>query len=173
MALPLIPIISGLVSLAPSIGKLIAGDKGEQAAQAVADIAREVTGSNDVDKAVKQIQGDPQAQLAFLKMLEQNKTKLDELYLADRQNARAMYGKHNEQADKIADRVMKWNIAYAVIIALAQIIALTQFTDLPDSVVIIIGNVSGWIIKGVLDERKDVTGFYFGSSIGSKSKDGK
>lgn len=170
MPLPLISIISGLASLAPTIGKLIAGDKGEDAAQAVADIARKVTGQNDVEKAVDQIKLDPSSQLEFMKMLEQNKYQLEKMFLDDRKDARAMYSKHNEQADKIANGVMKWNLAYAMAIALAQIFALTYFTDLPDAVVVIIGNVSGWIIKGVLDERKDVTGFYFGSSIGSKTK---
>ena len=50
MPIPLIPIISGLASLAPSVGRLIAGDKGENAAQAVANIARSVTGENDVQE---------------------------------------------------------------------------------------------------------------------------
>jgi len=171
MALPLIPIISALTSIAPTIGKWVSGDKGEEAAQAVADMARAVTGQNDVGQAVRQIQGDPAKQLEFLKILEQNKHKLDELYLADRQSARDMYGKHNEQADRIAERVMKWNVIYSILVASIQVTVLVAFTDLPDIVIGFVGNVTGWIIKGLLDERKDVTGFYFGSSIGSKSKD--
>lgn len=169
MALPIIPIITALTTLAPSIAKWIGGDKAEQAAQEVADIARSVTGQNDVEKAVRQIQSDPKAQLEFMKLLEQNKTKLDELYLADTQNAREMYGKHNEQADRIAERVTRFNVIYAIMVALAQILAIT-LTDLPDSAVVVIGNVCGWIIKGLLDERIQVCNFYFGSSIGSKSK---
>lgn len=85
-------------------------------------------------------------------------------------NARKSYGKHNEQADKIASGIMKFNIFYTVLIALAQIAALSFIDDMSDTVIVIIGNVCAWIIKGLLDERKDVTGFYFGSSIGSKAK---
>lgn len=169
MALPLIPIVTALTSIAPSIAKWIGGDKAESAAQEVADLARSVTGQNDVEKAVRQIQSDPTSQLEFLKLIEQNKTKLDELYLADTQNAREMYGKHNEQADKIAERVTRFNIDYAILIAVAQILSIT-LADLPDPAVVVIGNVCGWIIKGLLDERIQVCNFYFGSSIGSKSK---
>ena len=61
------------------------------------------------------VQSDPNARLKFLEMLEQQKTALDKLYLADRQDARQMYGKHNEQADKIADRITKFNVLYVMI----------------------------------------------------------
>lgn len=170
MALPLIPIAQGLISIAPSIAKWFGGDKAEDAAQSVVDIARQVTGHNEPDKAVNMILSDDKNKLAFLSLLEQNKTKLDDLYLADVQNAREMYGKHNEQADKIADRVMKHNGLYAFAIGLAQIVALAYFTNLPDVVVLAIGNVSGYLTKGFLDERATVCGFYFGSSLGSKNK---
>lgn len=159
-------IISVLSTIAPIIGQWVSGDDGEKAAVEIANLAKTVTGSNDAQAAVDAIIADPNLQLEFQKTVEQNKHRLDELYLADRQDARKMYKKtEHKQADRIAEGVMKWNMVHAILIALAQIIALSYFTALPVAVVVVIGNVSGWIIKGALDERKDVIGFYFGSSV--------
>lgn len=168
--LPLIPIAQGLISIAPSIAKWFGGDKAEDAAQSVVDIARSVTGQNEPGKAVKLVLADEKHKLAFMSLLETQRNELDKIYLADRQDAREMYGKHNAQADKIAESVMKYNAFLAILIGLAQIFALSYFTGLPEIVILAIGNVSGYLIKGFLDERTTVCGFYFGSSLGSKNK---
>lgn len=172
MPLPLIPIISGLASLAPSIGKWIAGDKGEDAAQAVVDVARAVTGQNDAEKAVAAIQADPSMQLEFLKMLEQNKYKFDEIYLADRQSAREMYKEQNGQADKIADRITKFNVFYIIGLVLVNCLVV-YFLEDNAALVAAASNIIGLVIRDLLAQIQAVTGFYFGSSMGSKQKDKK
>lgn len=172
MALPLIPIISGLASLAPSIGKWIGGSDGENAAQAVADIARKVTGQNDPQSAVDAVLKDPAAQLEFMKLLENNRTRLDELYLADRQDARKMYAEQNQQADKIADRITKWNVVYIIGLVAVNCL-LVYFLEGNGAVLAAASNIIGLVIRDLLAQIQAVTGFYFGSSMGSKSKDVK
>lgn len=172
MALPLIPIISGLVSLAPTIGKWLGGSDGENAAQAVADMARSVTGINDVQGAVNEILSDPIAQLEFMKLVEKNRTRLDELYLADRQDARKMYVEQNEQADKIADRITKFNVLYIMLLVAVNCL-LVYFLEGNGAVLAAASNIIGLVIRDLLAQIQAVTGFYFGSSMGSKSKDGK
>ena len=169
MALPLIPLISGLTSLVPTIAGWIGGDKAEDAAQKVADIARSATGQNDVEQAVRMVQSDPNARLKFLEMLEQQKTALDKLYLADRQDARQMYGKHNEQADKIADRITKFNVLYVMLMVVVNCMVV-HFLKQNVELVAIASNLIGIVIKSLLDQVQAVTGFYFGSSLGSKAK---
>jgi|GEM_PF-2234136 len=93
-----------------------------------------------------------------------------ELQNEEMASARKSYATNHKQADDIAKSVMRFNVIYVVLVALAQIAAIT-LTELPDAAVVVIGNVCGWIIKGLLDERIQVCGFYFGSSIGSKTKD--
>ena len=166
-----------IAGYAPDIVGAIVSGGATLPATALRIISKELTGveTDNIDLVEKAVNNATPDQLLKLKQAN-NDFVLKKLEIqADEMNsARQMHASTGgEQADKIADRVMKWNIIYAVVIALAQIFALTYFTDLPDSVVVVVGNVSGWIIKGVLDERKDVTGFYFGSSIGSKSKDKK
>lgn len=172
MPLPLIPIISGLASIAPTIGKWLGGSDGENAAQAVADMARSVTGHNDPSAAVSAVLSDPTAQLEFLKLLEQNKTRLDELYLADRQDAREMYVEQHKQADIVADRITKFNVLY-IMLLVAVNCAVVYFLEDNAALVAAASNIIGLVIRDLLAQIQAVTGFYFGSSMGSKSKDVK
>lgn len=164
-----------IAGYAPDIVGAIVSGGATLPATALRIISKELTGveTDNIDLVEKAVNNATPDQL--LKLRQANNdfvVKKLEIQANEMNSARNMYvSSGSVQADKIADRVMKWNIIYAVVIALAQIFALTYFTDLPDTVIVIIGNVCGWIIKGVLDERKDVTGFYFGSSIGSKAKD--
>lgn len=67
----LLSIISGLSAIAPVIGKMLGGDKGEEVAEHVADIARKFTGIGDVDKAVNSIHTDPRFLAEFLAQMNQ------------------------------------------------------------------------------------------------------
>lgn len=91
---PLIPIISALTTIAPSIAQWIGGNKAEDAAQAITDIARKVTGINDAQGAVNQVITDPEKQLEFMKAMDANRIAMDKLYLADIQDARNQH-KHS------------------------------------------------------------------------------
>ena len=93
--LPLIPIISGLVSAVPSIAKWIGGDKAGEAAARVADIASIVTGIDDPKKATDAILSDPDMLLQFKIHMSSVETDLDKAYLVDRQNAR-LHHKHSK-----------------------------------------------------------------------------
>jgi len=162
-----------VAGFAPLLGGVIGGPAGA----GVGSLIASAFGVEDEPNAVMAaIEADPEAAIKLQELqithkydLERIKLKETQAYLGDAQNARGMYGKHNEQADKIANSVITYNIMYVVAVALAQILAITM-TDLPDAAIVVIGNVCGWIIKGLLDERLQVCGFYFGSSLGSKNK---
>ncbi len=169
MALPIIPIAQGLISIAPSIAKFFGGDKAEDAAQSVVDIARQVTGQNDAQSAVNMVLESDDAKLKFLSLLEQRKTHLDEIYLADRSDAREMYTHHNEQADLIADRITKYNVLYILIMVTINCMVVYFFKE-DAALVGIASNIIGFVIRDLLAQIQAVTGFYFGSSLGSKNK---
>ena len=63
--LPLLPIISGLASIAPTIGKWIAGEKGGERAREIADLACSVAGVGDPQSAVDAINADPKLAAEF------------------------------------------------------------------------------------------------------------
>lgn len=91
--LPLI--VSGLSAIAPIIGKMVAGDKGEQAAEHVAGIARAVTGQSNTAKAVDLIQSNPEYKAEFLTQMNQHEESMTGMYLSDRKDARASH-KHSK-----------------------------------------------------------------------------
>jgi len=162
-----------IAEYAPLLGGVVGGPAGA----GIGSLIASAFGVEDKPDAIlKAIKADPEAAIKLKELevthkydLERIKLREAEAYLDDTQNARGMYGKHNEQADNIAHSIITFNIMYVVAVALAQILAITM-TDLPDAAIVVIGNVCGWIIKGLLDERLQVCGFYFGSSLGSKSK---
>lgn len=151
---------------APLLGGVIGGPAGAGIGGLVASA---LGVKDDPESIMKAVKSDPQAAVKLRELELSHKHDLEKMYFKDREGARGMYGKHNEQADRIAESVIKFNVLYVLAVALAQILAIT-LTDLPDAAIVVIGNVCGWIIKGLLDERMQVCGFYFGSSLGSKTK---
>lgn len=106
--------------------------------------------------------------------LSENDLKEYEMYLKDIQGARNMYvNTGHEQADKIAENIMKRNLPYIVIMASVNVLVLlfAETFDLSTAVVLAVGNVIGMVIQSLINERAQVVGFYMGSSIGSKLKD--
>ena len=156
MALPLIPIVSALTSLAPTVGRLIAGDKGEDAANAVSNIVRDVAGVNDPQDAVNAVLADPNLQLEFMKKLDSNKVALDKAYLADVQDAR----KNNQHS------VMPALIA----VSLTVMVALMGFalfkSVIPESNM----TLANILFGAVLAKWADAIAYWVGSSRGSAEK---
>lgn len=167
--IPLVAIAKTLLTVAPSIANWIGGDKAENAAQFVIDVARQSTGQNDAQQATEMILKDENLKFKFLALLEQNRNQLDELYLKGRENARNMYSKHNEQADRVAERVMRFNIWF-VLVMVGMNIAVVHFMREHTELVAIASNIIGIAMRDLLAERHSVTAFYFGSSLGSKNK---
>lgn len=94
--------------------------------------------------------------------------------LADVKDARDMYkSTGHEQADKIAENIMKRNLPYLVGLASVNILILvfSEKLELNTPVVLAVGNIIGMVIQSLINERAQVVGFYMGSSIGSKIKD--
>ena len=99
-----------------------------------------------------------------------------EMYLDDRSDARDMRIKTgSDYPEKLSASIITYNIIYVLILALlnAVLIFLSKKLNIEPAIVVALANVFGMIIQSLLQERKDVTGFWLGSSIGSKMKDEK
>lgn len=160
-------IISGLLTAAPAIARLIGGDKAGKAADAVVGIAEEVTGKKGLD-AVKAIQADPQLALDFEKAVMEREVEITRLALEDIQNARnrdvevrKISGGSNRRADILAIGAM---------VGLIALIYTLLYVDIPAGPARdVLLMLSGALVAIV----KDVYQFEFGSSRGSKEKDSK
>lgn len=164
-----ISIALGLAKVAPMVAGWLGGDKAEKAASEVVSIAERVTGL-DGPNALAVIRSDPDTALAFEQAIMDDKYRLDELYLADKADARAMYQVHHAQTDRISERIMRFNL-WAILALVVVNAAAVYLLKAEAAVLATVSNILGIVIKSLLDERKEVTGFHFGSSVGSKIKD--
>lgn len=161
-----ISIALGLAKFVPAVTSWLGHDK---AASDIVKIAETITGRTGED-ALTVINTDPAAALEFKKAVMADKHRLDELYLQDKASARNMYQVHHDQTDRISDRIMKWNLWMIFALVILNGVAV-YFLKTEAAVLATVSNILGIVIKSLLDERKEVTGFYFGSSVGSKIKD--
>ncbi|AUR89825.1 TMhelix containing protein [Vibrio phage 1.133.O._10N.222.51.E4] len=157
MALPLIPIISALTSVVPTIAKWIGGDKAEDAANHVADIARAVTGNNDTESAVNMILKDESLKLQFMMQIENNRQALDEAYLEDRQHAREQH-KHS---------IMPSVIVVALTLMVAAMGGAMFISVIPAEN----SDLANILFGAVLAKWADSVAYWMGSSRGSAEKD--
>lgn len=92
MAAPMVlAAAKGLIALAPSIAGWFGGKKAEIVAEEVVSIAQEVTGIPDPTKATNHLINNPDLHHKFLMQLEQNRVRIEEAYLKDRQHARELH----------------------------------------------------------------------------------
>jgi hypothetical protein len=151
--------------------KLSSSDNGAaKIAAKVLDFASQATGESDPVKINKALIADPTLAIQLKQTLLDNEHELDMAPYKDRQDARAMHNQHPEQADKIADRIMKYNLPYILFLLVANCLAMFYLRDY-SAILAIVSNLIGMTLKSLFDERNCVTGFYFGSSMGSKNKD--
>lgn len=154
MALPLI--ISGLSAIAPIIGKMLGGSKGEEAAEHVADIARKVTGQDDISKAVPSIQNNTEFRAEFLTQMNQHEEVMVGLYLDDRKDAREKH-KHS---------IMPSVIVVALTLMVAAMGAAMFYSAIPEEN----QTLANILFGAVLAKWADSIAYWVGSSRGSAEK---
>lgn len=90
-------------------------------------------------------------------------------YLADIQNARAMYKEtDHEMADDIAGKIINWNLVIIMALVGVQVYVIISVDG---QVAAVITGVVGTVVGSLINERNTVVNFFFGSSKGSKDKD--
>jgi len=163
--------IMGLIKFVPDVVGLFNKKRGKDAKKAietVGQIAEAVTGQTGSD-AEKAIAEDPSLAYKFQLAVMADSHIQEQLELEDRGSAREMYKVNPEKASNIAEHIMKYNLVIIFILVIINILAIDRLQDAGPSLGLI-SNVIGLVMGGLLSERQAVTGFYFGSSLGSKLK---
>lgn len=169
------PAIAAALSLATKylpdvVGLLTDNKRAGKTAQIVSEAVKQVTGSTTLQGADEAFQNSPELVLELRKAVMADKYVAEEMRLKDVQDARAMYKEENTQADKLSDLVMKWNLVIILCLVAINVLAILYLTT-NATVLALISNLVGVVVGALLGERQQVTGFYFGSSLGSKNKD--
>jgi hypothetical protein len=167
------------VTIALALAKATGADEwfldkinGNKTAKKVLEIATSVTGINSADKNLDAITKDPALAAKIKLALVANKQEIAMAAFEDRRDARSMYRIHPAQADKLAERIMKWNLPYIAFLLVVNIAAIYFLKD-HSALLAVVANVLGMAIKSLFDERKEVSGFYFGGSMQSSPDNGK
>ncbi|MBA3813260.1 MAG: hypothetical protein H0X26_02015 [Alphaproteobacteria bacterium] len=168
MSFSLFPFAYALAELSPVLSPWIGGEQGEKVAHQAVSIAQTLTGEKEVVKVMGSLKGDPHLLAKFQESLIKMDQELELAIYRDRDNARmrdialAHAGRSNLRAD-----IMVVSAACGLISCLLTITLYRS--SLPGEAVGIISTVAG-IFGSCL---KDAYAFKFGSSRGSKLKDGK
>lgn len=166
MAGPAIAAAFGLAQFIPSIARWLAGEKAEQVAENVLDIAKRITGLEDSSGMIRLLLEQPELVVEFQKAVLNLEAEMELSTMQDRQDARARdmaiinAGRNNTRAD-----IMVISAAGGLISCLVSLAYYSEY--LPGEAVGIISTVAG-IFGSCL---KDAYAFEFGSSRESKIKD--
>jgi hypothetical protein len=159
-----LPIALGIAKTIPSIAKWLGGDKAEEAAQQIVDIAEKVTGKKG-DEIEEAIRTNPELAFKLKQEIMANEYSLDKMFLKDRSNAR----KRDIELHKMGYRNIRADIMVLVagLVLALDITLLWLNPDMPAGIVAIFNMMVG----ALLAMLKDAFHFEFGSSRGSKEKD--
>ena len=159
--------IADKLGVASWIGGLIAGDKGEQVAEKVVDMALEVTGADTAANAMDVMEELPALSEELKALLINNEHELVKLAYADKAQAREMYQVRNQMADSIADRVMTWNLPMIVVMIVANVVVAIYIKE--SGVAQLLGNLIGMVTTQLYKERQTIVEFFFGAGLGGQS----
>ena len=166
MAPLLMAAIPSLIKLLPDVAHFFGGDKAEKMADEVLNIASSVTGISDKNEALAAINTDPNVALEFQKAVMNDKYRLNEMFLADKKNARDMQVTALKQDDLFSKRFIYYFAIGWSLFAAAYMAAVT-FIPIPESAQSFANTSHGFLlgtaVSGILQ-------FFFGSSKGSSEK---
>lgn len=157
------------------VGSLLSGNVPGAIAAGVS-LVSSATGKDTPEEALIQLQNDPEALVKLKELYYKNEEdirshieKMVELELTDIQDARSMYEHNNKMADVIAKKIINQNHLLVASLIIAN--GLTLYFVKETALAVAITNLISASIGYLWNERQQVVGFFYGSSLGSKMKD--
>jgi hypothetical protein len=160
--------IAKATGLTEWIGRKLGGPPGERVSELIVSVAGEVVGGASTTEIVTRLVGNPEAEKALRAQLIDRETVLLKLNAADLADARSLYRAKSTEANRVSRSIMTWNLP-AIVGLIGANCGAVYLIDNP-AVAVAVGNVIGASISFLWQERQQVVGFFFGSSIGSKDK---
>lgn len=139
-------------------------------AKKIVDTAVKVSGAKNEADVVQVLNADPVKAAQVAEAIRNDEMELTRLAFSDLQSARNMYSTTgHDQSDKIAEAVIRYNLPMVGLLVVANALALYFIKEA--TIAVAVGNVIGASVQALWNERQQVIGFFFGSSLGSKMKD--
>jgi len=158
-----VTIALGLAQLAPALIKWFGGsDTSVEIANKAIDVAKIVTGTSSGQDALETLKLNPELALKYQEAILSQESEFERLYLQDRQSART------RDSEFIKAGRYNWRSDILAFLAVGGLVTCVYFvakdTDMNERAVNAIMFVAGVLASAV----RDVYGFEFGSSRGSK-----
>jgi hypothetical protein len=183
----MIPIIAGVISAIPSIIKLFDSDDRDQGVKELTNTVVKEAGKalgvdfKSKDEVVTHLNANPQDAIKLREVETQHLQKMGQLQLDGklavfrheetiRGQAHDSYRIKSNQADKIADQIIVYNLPVIALLVLANVV-IVHFLKDEATLIAISSQVIGIAIGKLFAERQAIVNFFFGSSMGSKEKD--
>lgn len=166
-----IALVKGIAD-ATGLTNWIASKFGDSApvAKAVIDTAVKVSGAQSAQDVVDILSRDSVKAAEVKAAIEAQEMQLIQLAYDDLKSARSMYqSTGHEQANYISTQVIRYNLPMVGLLVIANALALYFIKEA--TIAVAVGNVIGASVQALWNERQQVIGFFFGSSLGSKMKD--
>lgn len=126
--------------------------------------------NDDTDDIIDAIVSSPDAAERVRLDILDRQQEVIELQYKDLASARRLYVKADDHstADRLAKQIMVWNLPAIIGLVICNCLAVYYIDNA--TIAVAIGNVIGVSVAYLWQERSQVVGFFFGSSIGSKNK---
>jgi hypothetical protein len=160
--------IAWATGLTDWLGRKLGGAPGEKVSRRIVDIAADVVGGASPGETIARIQSNAETVKKLRTLIVQQENELVRLNAEDTQDARALYELRPTQANAVARHIMRYNLPAIVGLLVSNAAAVYYIED--PAVAVAIGNMIGASISYMWQERQQVVGFFFGSSLGSKEK---
>lgn len=145
------------------------GDKfGTKTAETIGAIAQSAMKATSPEAALVELRKDPAKALMLRDRLEEREHELILAGLDDVKSAREMYTEQHDMADDVARKVIRQN-HILVLLLIAANCSVALLVD-ESGIALALGSLISASIGALWQERQQVIGFYFGSSLGSKQK---
>ncbi len=157
-----------LAKFAPGIVRVITGStKAEEVAHQVVGIAKAVTGVDSGEAAVAAIEADPAKMLDFQLSWADKQQAIEQIYLVDVQNARAMQIAALGQDDVFSKRFVYYFAAAWSLFSMCYFMAVTFFPPPADGLRIA-DTILGVLIASVIGV---MFAYFYGTTRSSRAKD--
>jgi hypothetical protein len=166
--------VSSAIAIARAAGlndwlqEKFAGRPSLNVATRILELAEAATATSDPQRALEHIKNRPEERRKLQVMAQQWQHQLVKMHYDDLRDARGMYAEQSDNADRIARQIMSWNLPAIVALVGANCAAVYLIEN--PTIAVALGNIIGASITYLWNERSQVVGFFFGSSLGSKSK---
>ena len=157
-----------LAEFAPSIIKWVTGnEKAAQAAEAVVDVAKKVTGAETGEGALEALKANPDLVLQFKAKLLDASVEIEKAHLADTADARKMQVAALQQDDLFSKRFVYFFSAAWSVYAMVYIMDVTM-GRIPKDNVQIVYTVLGFLLGTAI---ASIFNFFLGTTMRNSKKD--